>query len=30
MATMQAPSRPNPQCASYNDRTEAFQNHAFT
>jgi hypothetical protein len=24
MATMQAPSRPNPRCLSYNDRTEAF------
>ena len=29
MASMQAPSRPNPRCLSYNDRTEALQNHAF-
>ena len=30
MATMQAPSRPNPRCLSYNDRREAFQYYAFT
>jgi hypothetical protein len=29
MATMQAPFQPNPRCISYNDRTEAIQNHAI-
>ncbi len=30
MASLWATSRPNFRCLSYNDRTEAFQKHAFT